>query len=549
MDATAWTATYKTALAAARGGDYKIALGVFDRLSAKPPSGISEKNLSMVHYNRAACYSMIGEAAPSLDALVQAFESGYSKFDHARTDPHLANCRKDGRFNQVWVKYQRAAADASPSLAVPDAPASPRLDGKDKSASKRRFSGIRNTIRRTTSSSSSLRADMPVPGAAGSESPMTSSGPTEVKHVSHAGFDGGKFVATNLPPELRAIFEGLESELERLGVEGLTGEEGRLVLRTLLSNPQFMSSFELKAGSAGAKQQCEDCAKRPGTTKIKDPSSDKVWLLCRTCSVRRQHSAQLGIHEQTQDALSSTIRQAKSEQDELATQMREWAGRIKQLEAELASVKQALEKERELRREAEASAATAAPGNEDVSQELARERELRRQAEADLSTRDSEVAGLQARVAELERTAAEAAAVPSLPPQVPVSIPAPPPPAPTPAAAPAPAAPAPPPPPPTITAPPPAPAAPTAAPAASSSGGSKIGRDDASFASLLAGIRSGESSLRKVEAGSATKERANEEDPSSMLSVLANALLARRAAISTTDAPPQDDEVDEGEWE
>jgi len=91
------------------------------------------------------------------------------------------------------------------------------------------------------------------------------SGPTNVQHRGHVGFDQGGFQTKNLPPQYKHLFSSLESHLAKLGVQGLTAKEQRMVLKMLLKNPDVFK----QAGKANI-----DVADKPAATPKTANNSD-----------------------------------------------------------------------------------------------------------------------------------------------------------------------------------------------------------------------------------------------------------------------------------
>lgn len=60
----------------------------------------------MVHYNLAALFSLNGQRDRGLDALDKALDLGFSDYDAIRTDPDLANLRRDPEFRKVLEKHK-----------------------------------------------------------------------------------------------------------------------------------------------------------------------------------------------------------------------------------------------------------------------------------------------------------------------------------------------------------------------------------------------------------------------------------------------------------
>lgn len=67
--------------------------------------GLSPRD-RMIHYNLAATFSLQNQRDRALDALDRALALGFNDYDALRTDPDLANVRRDGEFRKVLEKHK-----------------------------------------------------------------------------------------------------------------------------------------------------------------------------------------------------------------------------------------------------------------------------------------------------------------------------------------------------------------------------------------------------------------------------------------------------------
>ncbi|MDD5005003.1 MAG: hypothetical protein PHS93_00685 [Candidatus Omnitrophica bacterium] len=56
---------------------------------------------SLVYYNLACSYSLLGDIDNSLKSIKKSIELGYSDFAYINKDPDLANVRQDKRFENI----------------------------------------------------------------------------------------------------------------------------------------------------------------------------------------------------------------------------------------------------------------------------------------------------------------------------------------------------------------------------------------------------------------------------------------------------------------
>ncbi|KAL6880156.1 hypothetical protein ACP4OV_011721 [Aristida adscensionis] len=86
-------------------GKYEEALEKFESvLGSKPETS----EASIASYNVACCYSKLGRIQAGLSALEDALKVGYEDFKRIRTDPDLANLRKQEEFERLLKNYDES---------------------------------------------------------------------------------------------------------------------------------------------------------------------------------------------------------------------------------------------------------------------------------------------------------------------------------------------------------------------------------------------------------------------------------------------------------
>ena len=84
-----------------KSGRYKKGLQLDKRLTGLLPCD------SVVYYNLACSYSLIGDIDNSLKAICKAIDLGYDDFSYMNSDPDLNNLKQDRRFEDLFSQKSR----------------------------------------------------------------------------------------------------------------------------------------------------------------------------------------------------------------------------------------------------------------------------------------------------------------------------------------------------------------------------------------------------------------------------------------------------------
>lgn len=103
---------FNEALRKFRKNDIQAALIDFENVAAMEPAKYIGDNFARytdvypyAQYNAACCYSALDQLPAGLEALEGALAAGFDDYDKVRSDPNLANLRKDEGFNALVNKY------------------------------------------------------------------------------------------------------------------------------------------------------------------------------------------------------------------------------------------------------------------------------------------------------------------------------------------------------------------------------------------------------------------------------------------------------------
>lgn len=102
---------FNEALRKFRKNDIQAALIDFENVAAMEPAKYIGDNFARytdvypyAQYNAACCYSALDQLPAGLEALEGALAAGFDDYDKVRSDPNLANLRKDEGFNALVNK-------------------------------------------------------------------------------------------------------------------------------------------------------------------------------------------------------------------------------------------------------------------------------------------------------------------------------------------------------------------------------------------------------------------------------------------------------------
>eukprot|EP01025_Chloroclados_australasicus_P069693 TRINITY_DN986_c0_g1_i1.p1 TRINITY_DN986_c0_g1~~TRINITY_DN986_c0_g1_i1.p1 ORF type:complete len:325 (+),score=46.04 TRINITY_DN986_c0_g1_i1:175-1149(+) len=103
---------FDDALQQFRDGKVEDALIAFENVLSLEPKKYMGDDFSRVtrvftytQYNMACCYASLGQVEAGLEALQATLSSGFEDYKKVRTDPNLANLRKDERFKNLIDQY------------------------------------------------------------------------------------------------------------------------------------------------------------------------------------------------------------------------------------------------------------------------------------------------------------------------------------------------------------------------------------------------------------------------------------------------------------
>ncbi|KAL6647899.1 hypothetical protein ACP70R_015336 [Stipagrostis hirtigluma subsp. patula] len=98
-----------------KDGKYEEALEKFESVLGSKPE---MNEASIASYNVACCYSKLGRIQAALSALEEALKAGYEDFKRIRTDPDLANLRKEEEFDRLLKNYDESFINESAINAI-----------------------------------------------------------------------------------------------------------------------------------------------------------------------------------------------------------------------------------------------------------------------------------------------------------------------------------------------------------------------------------------------------------------------------------------------
>ncbi|MFH1423280.1 MAG: hypothetical protein ABIH42_11290 [Planctomycetota bacterium] len=82
-------------------GEYVKGLEIDIKLTLLAPEN------SVVHYNLACSFSLLGRVDESLSELEKSLSLGYAEFDFIRKDKDMEEARKDKRFEEILVRFEK----------------------------------------------------------------------------------------------------------------------------------------------------------------------------------------------------------------------------------------------------------------------------------------------------------------------------------------------------------------------------------------------------------------------------------------------------------